>query len=64
VSRLREITARLEEITRELASDDTDDERAGELTREAAALASEAAEEVSRSLREAEAAEEDSPGRE
>jgi hypothetical protein len=60
VTRLSEITTRLEEITRELGSEETDDERAGELTREAAMLASEASEEVSRSLQ-AEAAEEDSP---
>jgi hypothetical protein len=61
VTRLSEITTRLEEITRELGSEETDDERAGELTREAAMLAAEASEEVSRSLRQAEAAEEDSP---
>jgi hypothetical protein len=58
MSRLGEITARLEAITRELETPDTDDERAGELTREAAALAAEAAEEVGRGLREAEAADE------
>jgi hypothetical protein len=60
VTRLSEITTRLEEITRELGSEETDDDRAGELTREAAMLAAEASEEVSRSLRQAEVAEEDS----
>jgi hypothetical protein len=63
MTRLSEITERLEAITRELQDPDTNDERAGELTREAAALAGEAAEEVTRGLREAEAAEQDTPGR-
>ena len=50
--RLAEITARLEAIAAELAAEDTGDERAGELTAEAADLAAEAVEEVNRALRE------------
>jgi hypothetical protein len=46
VSRLPEITERLQQIARELDSDETDDERAADLAREAAALAAEAAEEA------------------
>jgi uncharacterized membrane-anchored protein len=52
--RLREITARLEAITGELRDGDVGDERAAELTREAAELAAEAAEETNRLMREAE----------
>ena len=52
--RLREITERLEAITGELRAGDVDDERAGALTREAAELAAEAAEETNRLIREAE----------
>jgi hypothetical protein len=52
VSRLEEITARLDELTRELNSGETDDERAGDLTREAAELANEALGELERRLRE------------
>jgi hypothetical protein len=62
VSRLGQITARLEAITRELGSDDLGDEEAAALTREAAELAAEAAEEVSRQVREAGRGEEDGPG--
>jgi uncharacterized membrane-anchored protein len=54
VSRLREITDRLEAITRELAEGEVDDERAGDLTREAADLTAEAVEEANRLTREAE----------
>jgi hypothetical protein len=55
VSRLEQITERLQAITAELTDRQLDDERAGELTKEAASLASEASEEVSRALREASA---------
>jgi hypothetical protein len=48
MSRLEEITQRLEAITAELADPELDDERAGELTREAAQLAAEAGEEANR----------------
>jgi hypothetical protein len=50
VSRLAEITERLEEITAALSDPGTGDERAAELTREAADLAAEAVEEVNRKL--------------
>jgi hypothetical protein len=53
VSRLDQITARLEEITGELSDPQIGDDRAAELTREAAGLAAEASEEVARALREA-----------
>ena len=53
MSRLEEIAARLEQITGELSAQEIDDERAGELSKEAAALAAEASEEVNRALREA-----------
>ena len=53
MSRLEEITARLEQITAELSDSEIDDERAGELSKEAAVLAAEASEEVNRALREA-----------
>ena len=53
MSRLEEITARLEQITTELSDSEIDDERAGELSKEAAGLAAEASEEVNRALREA-----------
>ena len=52
MSRLREITARLEEIRRELEDGNPSDGRAGELTEEAADLAAEAVEQVNRRLRE------------
>ena len=52
MSRLEEITTRLDELTRELESGETDDVRAGELTREAAELANEALGELERRLRE------------
>jgi hypothetical protein len=55
MSRLEQITARLEAITGELSDPGVDDERAAELTREAAELAAEAAEEVNRALRRASA---------
>jgi len=51
-TRLREISARLEEITTALSSEDVDDERASALTREAASLSAEAVEEASRLLSE------------
>jgi hypothetical protein len=54
MSRLREITERLEAITRELGDGDVDDERAGDLTREAAELTAEAVEETNRLMRTAE----------
>lgn len=53
MSRLEEITERLRAITGELSDPQLDDERAGELTKEAAGLAGEASEEVNRTLREA-----------
>lgn len=53
MTRLEQITERLEAITAALGDDETDDERAAELTREAADLAAEAVEEVNRRLREA-----------
>jgi hypothetical protein len=52
MSRLEEITARLDVLTRELESGETDDDRASELTREAAELATEALGELERRLRE------------
>lgn len=55
MSRLEEITERLRAITGELSDPQLDDERAGELTKEAAGLAAEASEEVNRTLREASA---------
>jgi uncharacterized membrane-anchored protein len=53
VSRLREITERLEAIAAELESGETGDARAGELAREAAELSAEAVEEANRRMREA-----------
>jgi hypothetical protein len=53
LSRLEEIAARLEQITAELSDSEIDDARAGELSKEAAALAAEASEEVNRALLEA-----------
>lgn len=50
-ARLVEISGRLEQITAEL-SGDADEERAEDLTKEAAELAAEAVEEVNRRLRE------------
>jgi hypothetical protein len=55
VSRLEQITDRLRKITAELADPQLDEERAAQLTREAAELAGEATEEVDRALREASA---------
>jgi uncharacterized membrane-anchored protein len=52
--RLREITERLDAITRELRTGEIDDEGAAALTSEAAELAAEAAEETNRLIREAE----------
>jgi hypothetical protein len=53
LSRLEQITDRLRQIAGELSNDEIDDERAGELSKEAAGLAAEASEEVNRALREA-----------
>ena len=53
--RLREIASRLEQITAALSDDATGDERAAELSREAADLASEAVEETNRLMRGADA---------
>ena len=53
MSRLEEITTRLLAINSELSTADLDDERAAELTREAAGLAAEASKEVERTLGEA-----------
>ncbi len=54
MSRLREISERLQAIAGELKSEEVGDERAGELAREAAELSSEAVEEANRRAREAE----------
>jgi hypothetical protein len=53
MSRLDEITDRLRQIAGELGGGEIDDERAAELSKEAASLAAEASEEVNRALREA-----------
>ena len=53
MSRLEQITERLRTIAVELADPELDDERAAQLTREAAELAAEASKEVERALREA-----------
>jgi hypothetical protein len=53
--RLREIASRLEQITAALGEESTGDERAAELSREAADLASEAVEETNRLMRGADA---------
>ena len=54
VSRLAEISDRLQAIATELAGEGADDERAAELAREAADLSQEAVEETNRRMREAE----------
>jgi hypothetical protein len=51
VSRLREISERLQAIAAELADEATDDERAAELAREGAELSAEAVEEANRRIR-------------
>ncbi len=53
--RLREIASRLEQITAALGEEETGDERAADLSREAAELASEAVEETNRLMRGADA---------
>jgi hypothetical protein len=55
VSDLELITERLRAISGQLSDPQLDDERAGELTKEAAELTAEASEEVNRALREASA---------
>jgi small-conductance mechanosensitive channel len=55
VSRLREISERLNAIARELEGEQTDDARAAELAREAAELSAEAVEQANRRIREDEA---------
>jgi hypothetical protein len=55
VSRLREISERLSAIAAQLEGQETPDERAGELAREAAELSAEAVEEANRQIREAQA---------
>jgi hypothetical protein len=52
VSRLREISERLEAIAKELEGEEADDARAAELAHEAAELSSEAVEETNRRARE------------
>jgi hypothetical protein len=52
MSRLREISERLEAIARELEGTEADDARAAELAHEAAELSSEAVEETNRHARE------------
>jgi hypothetical protein len=54
MSRLREISDRLEVIAGELRGEVAGDEQAAELAREAAELSSEAVEETNRRIREAE----------
>jgi hypothetical protein len=54
VSRLGEISDRLQAIAAELGGEALDDERAAELAREAAELSAEAVEEANRRMREAE----------
>ena len=53
MSRLEQITERLRTITAELGEPELEDERAAQLTREAAELSSEASREVEGALREA-----------
>ncbi len=53
--RLREIASRLEQIREALGEEGADDQRAAELSREAAELASEAVEETNRLMRGADA---------
>ena len=53
MSRLDQITERLSVITTELSDASLDEDRAGELTKEAAELAAEASREVDRALDEA-----------
>jgi hypothetical protein len=50
LSRLGEITDRLREISAELGNPELDDDRAAQLTKEAAELAAAASEEVNRAL--------------
>ena len=57
MSRLGEISERLEAIAAELDSTEASDERAAELAHEAAALSAEAVEEANRRIRESESAE-------
>lgn len=57
MSRLREISERLQAIAAELGSEEADGERAAELAHEAAELSAEAVEEANRRIREA-----DTPG--
>ena len=57
MSRLREIAERLGTIARELEGEETSDERARELAREAAELSAEAVEETNRAIRESSASE-------
>jgi hypothetical protein len=54
MSRLAEISERLQAIAAELGGESLDDERAAELAREAAELSAEAVEEANRRMREAE----------
>jgi hypothetical protein len=58
LSRLREISERLEAIARELDGEQADDARAAELAHEAAELTTEAVEEANRRIREGEASKE------
>ncbi len=55
MSRLREISERLQMIAAELESEEADGARAGELAHEAAELSAEAVEEANRRMREADA---------
>ena len=52
MSRLREISERLQAIARELQGEEADDARAAELAQEAAELSAEAVEEANRRRRE------------
>lgn len=55
MTRLREISERLNAIARELQSEEVDDARAAALAHEAAELSAEAVEETNRRVREGEA---------
>ena len=57
MSDIRALAARLDELARELRAEDTTDERAEELAREAADLVAQAGNEIERALRESAAGE-------
>ena len=57
MSDIRALAVRLDELARELRAEDTTDERAEELAREAADLVAQAGNEIERALRESAAGE-------